>query len=79
MILMNSCVKAERVTRYRKTKNELKETSGEWFLCGYRAWGTALSHQDIEERKAEEGGCSITDDDRYAMCEIHADLVRSTT
>jgi hypothetical protein len=30
---------------------------------------------DIEEKKAEEGGYSLTDDDRYSIYEIHADLV----
>lgn len=32
-------------------------------------------HTDIEQKKAEEGGFNLTDDDRYALYEIHADLV----
>jgi len=32
-------------------------------------------HTDIEERKAEEGGYSITDDERYSIYEIHVDMV----
>ena len=32
-------------------------------------------HTDIEKRKAEEGGYSLTDDDRYSLYEVHADLV----
>jgi hypothetical protein len=30
---------------------------------------------DIEEKKAEEGGYSLTDDDRYSIYEIHAELI----
>jgi hypothetical protein len=32
-------------------------------------------HSDIEEKKAEDAGYSLTDDDRYSLYEIHADLV----
>jgi hypothetical protein len=32
-------------------------------------------HSDIEEKKAEEGGFSLSDDDRYCLYEIHADLI----
>jgi hypothetical protein len=30
---------------------------------------------DIEEKKAEEGGYSLTDDDRYSIYEVHAELI----
>ena len=30
-------------------------------------------HTDIEKRKAEEGGYTLTDDERYSLCEIHID------
>ena len=32
-------------------------------------------HSDIEERKAEEGGFSLTDDNRYALYEVHVDMI----
>lgn len=34
-----------------------------------------MFYSDIEERKAEEGGYSLTDDYRYTVYEIHADIV----
>jgi hypothetical protein len=30
-------------------------------------------HTDIEKRKAEEGGYTLADDERYSLCEIHID------
>jgi hypothetical protein len=30
-------------------------------------------HTDIEQKKAEEGGFTLSDDDRYTVYEIHAD------
>ena len=32
-------------------------------------------HSDIEERKAEEGGYSLTNDNRYSIYEVHADII----
>ena len=32
-------------------------------------------HTDIEEKKAEEGGYTLNDDDRYTLLEVHADLI----
>ena len=34
-----------------------------------------LGEIDIEEKKAEEGGYSLSNDDRYAIYEVHADLL----
>ena len=67
---------AERVTHImRKTKNELKKLQAGGFYIDIDLGEPQPYHTDIEERKAEEGGYSITDDDRYSLYEIHADLV----
>ena len=67
---------AERVTHVmRKTKNELKKLQVGGFYRDVDLGEPQTFHTDIEERKAEEGGYSLTDDDRYSLYEIHADLV----
>ena len=67
---------AERVTHVmRKTKNELKKLQAGGFYRDVELGEPQTFHTDIEERKAEEGGYSLTDDDRYSLYEIHADLV----
>ena len=67
---------AERVTHVmRKTKNELKKLQASGFYKDIDLGEPQPYHTDIEERKAEEGGYSITDDNRYAIYEIHADVV----
>jgi len=67
---------AERVTHImRKTKNELKKLQAAEFYRDIDLGEPEPYHTDIEEKKAEEGGYSLTDDDRYAIYEIHADLL----
>ena len=67
---------AERVTHVmRKTKNDLKKLQANGFYRDMEIGEPQAFHTDIEERKAEEGGYSITDDDRYAIYEVHADLI----
>ena len=67
---------AERVTHVmRKTKNELKKLQANKFYRDIDLGEPQAFHTDIEERKAEEGGYSLTDDDRYSIYEVHADLV----
>jgi len=67
---------AERVTHVmRKTKNELKKLQANGFYREVDLGEPQPYHSDIEERKAEEGGYSLTDDDRYSIYEIHADLI----
>ena len=67
---------AERVTHImRKTKNEMKKLQVSGFYRDVDLGDPQAYHTDIEERKAEEGGYSIQDDDRYSIYEIHADLV----
>ena len=67
---------AERVTHVmRKTKNEMRKLQVAGFYREVDLGEPEPYHSDIEERKAEEGGFSLTDDNRYALYEIHADLV----
>tara|TARA_Y100001937_G_scaffold100000_1_gene136703 strand:+ start:1893 stop:4271 length:2379 start_codon:yes stop_codon:yes gene_type:complete len=66
---------AERVTHImRKTKNELKKLQAMEFYAEAELGEPKPYHTDIEERKAEEGGYSVNDDNRYTLYEIHADL-----
>ena len=66
---------AERVTHVmRKTKNELRKLQVMGFYLDTKLGEPKAFHTDIEERKAEEGGYSVSDDDRYTIYEIHADL-----
>jgi hypothetical protein len=67
---------AERVTHImRKTKNELKKLQAAGFYRDIELGEPEAYHTDIEEKKAEEGGYSLSNDDRYAIYEIHADLL----
>jgi hypothetical protein len=67
---------AERVTHImRKTKNELRKLQAAGFYRDVELGDPEPFHTDIEERKAEEGGYSLNDDDRFTVYEIHADLV----
>ena len=57
---------AERVTHImRKTKNELKKLQMNGFYRDVDLGEPQSFHTDIEERKAEEGGYSLTDDERF--------------
>ena len=67
---------AERVTHVmRKTKNEVKKLQVARFYRDIELYDPQPYHSDIEIRKAEEGGYSLSDDDRHTLYEIHADLV----
>ena len=67
---------AERVTHImRKTKNELKKLQAGGFYREVDLGDPVPYHTDIEKRKAEEGGYSLNDDDRFSLYEVHADLV----
>jgi hypothetical protein len=66
---------AERVTHImRKTKNEIKKLQANGFYREVDLGDPVTFHTDIEERKAEEGGFTLSDDDRYSLCEIHIDF-----
>ena len=65
---------AERVTHLmRKTKNEIRKLQVAGFYCDVDLDDPVHIPTDIEKKKAEEQGFSITDDDRYQVCEVHID------
>ena len=67
---------AERVSHtMRKTKNELRKLQAAGFYRDVELGDPQPFHTDIEEKKAEDDGFSITDDSRFAIYEIHADLI----
>ena len=67
---------AERVTHImRKTKNDVAKLQAAGFYREVQLGEPETFHTDIEEKKAEEGGFTLSDDDRYTIYEIHADLI----
>jgi len=67
---------AERVTHVmRKTKHEMTTLQAAGFYRDIDLGEPVAYHSDIEEQKAEEGGYSVTDDDRYCVYEINANLI----
>jgi len=67
---------AERITHVmRKTENEIKRLQANGFYREVDLGEPQSFPSDIEKKKAEEGGYSLTDDDRYTIYEVHADLV----
>jgi hypothetical protein len=66
---------AERVTHVmRKTKNDIKRLQAAGFYRDLDLGEPVRFFTDIEKKKAEEQGYSLTDDDRYQVFEIHVDL-----
>ena len=65
---------AERVTHMmRKTKNDIHRLQVKGFYRDVDLGDPVKVINDIEEKKAEETGFSINDDDRYLICEIQVD------
>ena len=65
---------AERVTHVmRKTKNDVLKLQAEGFYREVELGEPVRIFTDIEKKKAEEQGYTLTDDDRYQMLEIHVD------
>ena len=65
---------AERVTHVmRKTENELNKLMAAGFYRQTELGEPVRIFTDIEKKKAEEQGYSLTDDDRYQVLEIHVD------
>jgi hypothetical protein len=65
---------AERVTHVmRKTKNEVKKLQVAGFYKEVELGDPVHIFTDVEKKKAEEQGYSLTDDDRFQLLEIHAD------
>jgi hypothetical protein len=66
---------AERVTHVmRKTKNEMMKLQAGGFYREVELGEPQPYHSDIEEKKAEEGGFNLTDDNRYALYECHVEI-----
>jgi hypothetical protein len=65
---------AERVTHVmRKTKNDVKKLQVAGFYRDVELGEPAMIHNDVEKKKAEEQGYSVTDDERYQFLEIQVD------
>jgi hypothetical protein len=65
---------AERVTHtMRKTKNDIHRLQVKGFYRDVDLGDPIKVINDIEEKKADETGFSINDDDRYLICEIQVD------
>ena len=63
---------AERVTHMmRKTKTELRKLQADGFYRDVELGEPIEYFSDIEKKKAEEGGYTLTSDDRFALYEIH--------
>jgi hypothetical protein len=66
---------AERLTHImRKTENDIKKLQVAGFYREVELGEPTTIHTDVEKKKAEDQGYSLTDDDRYQILEIHADF-----
>jgi hypothetical protein len=65
---------SDRVTHImRKTKNDMKKLQVAGFYRDVELGEPQVIHTDIEKKKAEDQGFTLTDDDRYQILEIHVD------
>jgi hypothetical protein len=65
---------AERVTHVmRKTKNDVRKLQVAGFYRDVELGEPVMIHNDVEKKKAEEQGYSVTDDERYQFLEIQVD------
>jgi hypothetical protein len=70
----SSAATAERLTHVmRKTKNEMKKLQVAGFYVDEDLGEPVSLHTDVEKKKAEDQGYSLTDDDRYQVLEVHID------
>ena len=70
----SSAQTAERLTHVmRKTKNEVKRLQVAGFYLDVDLGEPVAIHTDVEKKKAEDQGYSLTDDDRFQILEIHVD------
>jgi len=66
---------AERVTHItRKTENDIRKLQVAGFYRDVDLGEPTNSHDEIDKRKAEEQGYTLTDDDRYQLYEIQVDF-----
>ena len=67
---------AERVTHVmRKTKNELDKLMASGFYRDIELGDPQSFPTDVEKKKAEEGGYTIQNDERYTLLEISVDML----
>ncbi len=65
---------AERVSHLmRKTKNEVRKLQVAGFYRDVDLGEPVMMFNDVEKKKAEEQGYSVTDDDRYQFAEVQVD------
>lgn len=70
----SSVYNAERATHImRKTKNDIKKLQVAGFYRDVELGDPVRFFTDVEKKKAEEQGYSLTDDDRYQVLELHLD------
>ncbi len=70
----SSLISSERVTHImRKTPNEVRKLQVSGFYRDVDLGEPVAIHTDIEKKKAEDQGFSVTDDNRYQLLEIHID------
>lgn len=70
----SSAQTAERVTHImRKTPNEVRKLQVAGFYREVDLGDPVHISTDVEKKKAEEQGYSVTDDDRFQLLEIHVD------
>ena len=70
----SSAATSERLTHVmRKTKNEMKKLQVAGFYVDEDLGEPVTIHTDVERKKAEDQGYSLTDDDRYQVLEVHID------
>jgi hypothetical protein len=71
---VSSILNAPRVTHVmRKTKNDIKKLQVSGFYRDVDLGEPQSFFSDIEKKKAEDQGYSLTDDDRFQIYEIHVD------
>ena len=71
---VSSILNAPRVTHVmRKTKNDIKKLQVSEFYRDVDLGEPQSFFSDIEKKKAEDQGYSLTDDDRHQIYEIHVD------
>ena len=70
----SSVYNAERVTHVmRKTKNDVKKLQVAGFYRDVELGDPVRFFTDVEKKKAEEQGYTLSDDDRYQILELHLD------
>jgi len=70
----SSLFNSERITHVmRKTTNDIRKLQVAGFYRDVELGDPVTIHTDVEKKKAEDQGYSLTDDDRYQILEVHLD------